>query len=163
MSGKFAFTTSEVAALAHQERASLYASLHHHGQWRGITPRKALNGHLIWPRDEVYQVLGLVPDDMELPPGVGAAVELVRRGGASVTPEVIRAISAIVEAPGNSDADDGIDCDCTFMFEVLHVTLSRLEAQFKVSPGYAPAAARRLAIARDTLSDAVAAYEGDKS
>jgi len=61
MENRFHMTTREVAALAGTTTAAVQRQYQRLGAWRGIAPNKGGN-RLLWPRAEVYQAVGMLPD-----------------------------------------------------------------------------------------------------
>jgi hypothetical protein len=58
---QISLTTRRAADIAGVERHVLLTSLQRHGHWRGVTPRRQLNGRLLWPTMAIYQALGRLP------------------------------------------------------------------------------------------------------
>lgn len=76
-------STRRTAQLADVEPHVILMRLQRDGYFKGIKPRKAENGHWVWPAAEVYKALGLFPDSKR-PDAQGLQDRAIQATGADV-------------------------------------------------------------------------------
>lgn len=106
---QFVFTTTELARYAEIERATIYQSVANHGTWRGLRPRKMQNGRLLWPRDEVNRVLGIVPTGQAMSHEARLVVPLLDHYKIPLTPDAWAVVRALTRGRCDPDLDPGIE------------------------------------------------------
>jgi hypothetical protein len=78
---KISFSTRQAAALFRTEPFNVLAHVKRLGHFRGVVPRKGLNGRYVWPASQVREVLGAggarcAPEDLASRLADGAGVEV---------------------------------------------------------------------------------------
>ena len=76
-------STRRTAQLANVEPHVILMRLQRDGAFKGIKPRKAENGHWVWPAADVYKALGLFPDSRR-PDAQGLQDRAIEATGADV-------------------------------------------------------------------------------
>jgi hypothetical protein len=121
--------TTDLARLAKVERATIYHAVAAHGAWRGLSPRKASNGHFQWPQEEAYYELGLLPAHSDMSMGVRAGVAVLERSESTLTPQMHDVLVTLLDdkIDTRNDNNDAIGTDCVFAAEVVAATLNRID------------------------------------
>lgn len=111
----FGMSTSELADNAKIERATVYQALAASGQWRGICPRKMPNGRLLWPRDEVNLVLGIVPGRQAMTIEARKVVAFLDHCKIPLTPDAWAVVRVLTRGRCDPDLDPNIEASANVL------------------------------------------------